>query len=168
MDPSYASPQSMLLKPAVRGMTAWVGFEQTGVPYERDGRYAGDSKYPLRRMVRLAMTAITSFSFVPLQLASVFGFIVSGLAAIAVPIVVALRLLGRVRAELEFADASELCEGDLVEVLGVVESQIRDVASAVAAECFSYRVELDLHSLQLLPGDPVIPGVAPVVPVVQT
>lgn len=71
---------------------------------------------------------------------------------------VALRLLGRVRAELEFADAAELVAGDLAEVLTVVESQIRDVASAVAAECFSYRVELDLHSLALLPGEPVIPG----------
>jgi uncharacterized alpha-E superfamily protein len=74
---------------------------------------------------------------------------------------VGLRLLGRVRAELEFADAAELSAGDLDEVLAVVESQIRDVATAVAAECFSYRVELDLHSLALLPGEPVIPGSEP-------
>ena len=65
------------------------------------------------------------------------------------------------RAELEFADAVELTAGELDEVLFVVESQIRDVASAVAAECFSYRVELDLHALALLPGEPVIPGSEP-------
>lgn len=65
----------------------------------------------------------------------------------------ALRLLGRVRAELEFADADELVGGDLGEVLEVVEGQVRDVASAVAAECFLYRVELDLHALHLVPGD---------------
>jgi uncharacterized alpha-E superfamily protein len=79
---------------------------------------------------------------------------------------VGLRLLGRVRAELEFADAAELCAGDLEEVLSVVESQIRDVASAVAAERFSYRVELDLHALALLPGEPVIPGSEPASPAV--
>ena len=72
-----------------------------------------------------------------------------------------LRLLGRVRAELEFADAAELCAGDLDEVLAVVEVQIREVASAVAAECFLYRVELDLHALHLLPGAPVVPGAEP-------
>jgi len=64
----------------------------------------------------------------------------------------ALRLLGRVRAELEFADAAELCAGDLDAVLERVEEQIQEVASAVAAECFLYRAELDLHALQLLPG----------------
>jgi len=47
-----------------------------------------------------------------------------------------------------------------------VESQIRDVATAVAAECFSYRVELDLHALALLPGEPVIPGSEPATRVV--
>ncbi len=67
----------------------------------------------------------------------------------------ALRLLGRVRAELEFADAAELCEDGLLDVLEVLEVQIRDVASAVAAECFLYRVELDLHALHLVPGDEV-------------
>lgn len=79
---------------------------------------------------------------------------------------VGLRLLGRVRAELEFADAAELTSGDLDEVLGVVEHQIRDVASSIAAECFSYRVEFDLHSMSLLPGEPVIPGAEPTAPVV--
>lgn len=67
----------------------------------------------------------------------------------------ALRLLGRVRAELEFADAAELTEGDLIGVLNVLEDQIRDVSSAVAAESFLYRVDLDLHALHLVPGDEV-------------
>ena len=78
----------------IRGMAAWVGFEQAVVPYERDGRFAGNSKYPLRRMVRLASTALTSFSFLPLQLASVLGFLISALTAIAVPLVILLRVLG--------------------------------------------------------------------------
>jgi len=65
----------------------------------------------------------------------------------------AVRLLGRVRAELEFADASELVSGEIEAVLAVIEEQIRDVASAVAAECFLYRIELDLHSLFVVPGE---------------
>lgn len=66
----------------------------------------------------------------------------------------ALRLLGRVRAELEFADAAELCAGDLDEALVTIEEQIQEVASAVASECFLYRADLDLHALQLRPGAP--------------
>lgn len=62
-----------------------------------------------------------------------------------------LRLLGRVRAELEYADPAELAAGDLCSSLGDIERGIRDVAAAVAAECFSYRIELDLHSLRLAP-----------------
>ena len=64
----------------------------------------------------------------------------------------ALRLLGRVRAELEFASAVELLDGSLEDTLVLIENQIQDVASAVAAECFLYRVELDLHSVHLVPG----------------
>ena len=65
----------------------------------------------------------------------------------------AVRLLGRVRAQLEFTDAAELAAGDVEGVLQVVEDQIREVGAAVAAECFLYRVELDLHSLRVMPGE---------------
>jgi len=52
----------------VRGMVAWIGFRQTAVPYRRDPRYAGTSKYPLRKMIAFAMDAITGFSIAPLRL----------------------------------------------------------------------------------------------------
>lgn len=62
----------------LRGMASWVGFRQVGVPYKREARYAGHTKYPLRKMVRLALNAVTGFSFVPLQLITSFGtFVVS-------------------------------------------------------------------------------------------
>ena len=64
----------------VRGMFAWIGFRQTGVPYRRDPRFAGSSKYPFRRMVRLALDGVVSFSNAPLRLALTVGFIVSGTA----------------------------------------------------------------------------------------
>jgi dolichol-phosphate mannosyltransferase len=99
----------------LRGMSAWVGFDQTGVQYVRDGRYAGRSKYSLRKMLRFALDGLVSFSTAPLRLTLNVGFVVSvlafllGFAAIlvkifgvyAVPgwasIVVAIALLGGVQ-----------------------------------------------------------------------
>jgi dolichol-phosphate mannosyltransferase len=52
----------------MRGLSSWAGFHQIGIEYERAERFAGETKYPLRKMVRLAISAITSFSYVPLQL----------------------------------------------------------------------------------------------------
>jgi glycosyltransferase involved in cell wall biosynthesis len=77
-----------------RGMTVWVGFRQVGVPYERAARFAGETKYPFSKMLRLAINAITSFSYFPLQLATYFGFICAGVSALAIPVVIALRLAG--------------------------------------------------------------------------
>jgi dolichol-phosphate mannosyltransferase len=99
----------------LRGMSAWVGFDQTGVQYVRDGRYAGRSKFSLRRMVRFALDGLVSFSTAPLRLTLNLGFLVSvlafllGFAAVlvkvfgvyAVPgwasIIVAIALLGGVQ-----------------------------------------------------------------------
>ncbi len=77
-----------------RGMSAWVGFKQIGVPYKRAARFAGVTKYPFKKMLKLALNAITGFSYFPLQLATYFGFASAGLAAIAIPVVVFLRLIG--------------------------------------------------------------------------
>jgi len=77
-----------------RAMVAWVGFRQTGLPYKRAARMSGETKYPLRKMLRLAINAVTGFSYFPLQLATYFGFICAGLSAIAIPIVILIRLSG--------------------------------------------------------------------------
>jgi dolichol-phosphate mannosyltransferase len=77
-----------------RGMSAWVGFRQIGVNYKREARYGGVTKYPFRKMVRLALNAITSFSYFPLQVATFFGFFSAGLSILAIPIVVYLRMAG--------------------------------------------------------------------------
>lgn len=58
----------------VRGMVSWAGFRQTGVPYVRDERQAGQTKYPLRKMIRFALDGITSFSVIPLKMATWCGF----------------------------------------------------------------------------------------------
>ncbi|HEY6397616.1 MAG TPA: glycosyltransferase family 2 protein [Solirubrobacteraceae bacterium] len=78
----------------LRGMTVWVGYTQAAVPYRRDPRYAGKTKYSLSKMVRFSLDAISSFSHRPLQLATLLGFLISGLAFIAIPVVVVLRIVG--------------------------------------------------------------------------
>ena len=65
----------------LRGMTSWVGFSQAGVPYRRDPRYAGESNYPVRKLVRLAFDGITSFSTVPMQIVTWIGFLIVGVCA---------------------------------------------------------------------------------------
>jgi polyisoprenyl-phosphate glycosyltransferase len=76
----------------LRGMTVWVGYTQAAVPYKRDPRYAGETKYTLSKMLKFSLDAISSFSHRPLQLATLLGFLISTLAFIAIPIVIGLRL----------------------------------------------------------------------------
>jgi len=78
----------------LRGMSAWVGFKSIGVPYRRAARFAGKTKYPFKKMLKLAFTAVTSFSYVPLQLAMWVGFASAGISIIAIPVVIILRLIG--------------------------------------------------------------------------
>lgn len=78
----------------LRGMSVWVGFRQTGVPYRRAARYAGETKYPLKKMIKFASDAITGFSYFPLQLATYLGFFCASLSILAIPVVIALRLAG--------------------------------------------------------------------------
>jgi glycosyltransferase involved in cell wall biosynthesis len=78
----------------VRGMFSWIGFKQTGVLYERDERYAGKTKYPLRRMLQFAIDGIVSFSNAPLRLALALGFAVSLLSFIYGFVAIVLRIAG--------------------------------------------------------------------------
>src|SRR4051794_38812864 len=61
----------------IRGMVAWIGFRQVPFAYDRDERFAGETKYPLRKMMRFALDALTGFSSAPLKLASFAGFALS-------------------------------------------------------------------------------------------
>lgn len=64
----------------VRGLMSWVGFKQTAIEFERNKRFAGETKYPLKKMLKLAMDGIMSFSYKPLKLASYIGSILSGIS----------------------------------------------------------------------------------------
>ena len=78
----------------MRGLSSWVGYKQIGVEYHRAERFAGETKYPLRKMLRLTTDAITSFSYVPLRMATWFGFSLALISLVGVAITVGLRLSG--------------------------------------------------------------------------
>lgn len=78
----------------VRGMVSWIGFRQTEISYERDVRFAGKTHYPLRKMLSLAVDAVTSFSIMPLRMASHLGFAFGCLGIVALLWVAASWLRG--------------------------------------------------------------------------
>jgi glycosyltransferase involved in cell wall biosynthesis len=78
----------------LRGMFAWVGYDQTGVRYTRSARHAGRTKFSLRKMLSFAVDGIVSFSAVPLRLALALGFAVSALSMLAGALAIIFRLTG--------------------------------------------------------------------------
>jgi dolichol-phosphate mannosyltransferase len=79
----------------IRGMTSWIGYDQVAVEYDRDARFAGETKYTTRRMLRFSLDAISSFSNVPLQAATVLGFIFSAIAFLAIPVAIVFKVAGQ-------------------------------------------------------------------------
>ena len=77
----------------LRGMWSWIGFPQVGLPYQRSPRFAGETKYPLRKMLGLALDGIVSFSVVPLRLVTALGFLSAGAAFMGIVYTLWVRLL---------------------------------------------------------------------------
>jgi dolichol-phosphate mannosyltransferase len=78
----------------IRGLVSWIGFQQSAVKYKRQARLAGETKYPVRKMLRFALDGITSFSFFPLRLATWTGFAVSSFAFTYIVVVLILKAVG--------------------------------------------------------------------------
>ena len=117
-----------------RGMGAWVGFRQAPVPYRRAARVAGVTKYPFKKMFKLALDAITSFSYFPLQVASYFGFTAAGVSIIAIPVVIVMRLFGHeaflgqastLLAVLFLGGVQLICVGVLGEYIGRIYDEVK-------------------------------------------
>ncbi|UYV36879.1 glycosyltransferase family 2 protein [Rhodobacteraceae bacterium D3-12] len=83
----------------LRGMVAWTGFRQVALPYDRPERYAGTTKYPLRKMVRYALDGLLSFSTKPLQISIALGLLAAGLAVAGIFYALVLRLFTSVWVE---------------------------------------------------------------------
>ncbi|PZR56370.1 MAG: glycosyltransferase [Candidatus Meridianibacter frigidus] len=79
----------------LRGLVSWVGYNQTGIEYDRDARHAGNTKYPVSKMLAFAIDGITSFSEIPLHFASYMGFIASAFAFVYAIIVLILKFAHR-------------------------------------------------------------------------
>ena len=79
----------------LRAMCSWVGFRQTGLPYERAARFAGKTKYPLGKMLNLALDGIFSFSTVPLRMLTLIGFAAAALSFIGILWALEVRILTR-------------------------------------------------------------------------
>jgi len=78
----------------LRGLRSWVGFKQTALPYERDARHAGATKYSFRKLVKLALDGIVSFSSFPLRLATFIGFFTCSLSIIYLLVAVVAHFIG--------------------------------------------------------------------------
>ena len=78
----------------IRGMTAWVGFTHTSVPYRRAPRQAGETKFSFFKMLRFSFDAVAAFSYVPLQMATVLGFVFAGIAFVGIPVAIGFRIAG--------------------------------------------------------------------------
>jgi dolichol-phosphate mannosyltransferase len=117
----------------VRGLVSWIGFNQTGVTYSRDKRYAGETKYPYRKMIKFAFDGITSFSTAPLKLATWMGYFAALLAVLYLISVFVQKLLGytvegwaTIMVALLFLGAVQLiCLGILGEYLGRIFNEVK-------------------------------------------
>ena len=119
----------------VRGMFAWVGFNQIGVPYERDARYGGERKYTFRKSLKLAIDGIVSFSTVPLRAVLAIGFVIAGLSFLLALFAVAARLADWYRTPgwASILLAVSLLGGVQLTLIGVVGLYVGRIAEEVKA-----------------------------------
>lgn len=126
----------------MRGLVSWVGFKQTSVPYEREPRYAGETKYPYRKMIKFALDGVTSFSTAPLKLASWLGYGASVLAFLYLVSVFVQKLLGHtvqgwatIMVALLFLGGVQLiCLGILGEYIGRIFNEIKPRPNYIVEE----------------------------------
>ena len=117
----------------VRGLVSWIGFKQAGVEYERDERLAGETKYPYTKMIKFALDGITSFSTVPLKLATWLGYAASGLAFLYLLSVFIQKVLGAtiqgwatiMVAMLFMGGVQLICLGIMGEYIGRIFNEIK-------------------------------------------
>ena len=154
----------------VRGMVAWVGFKQTAVVYDRPGRFAGETKYPLRRMIRFAIDGITSFSILPLRLSSYLGLFISFVSVIVGVIALVAHFVfhatvpgwtGIVVLVSLFASVQLLMMGILGEYIGRIYEQVKSRPIYVIGERVNLSRDTDDEDDALLDGAESVAKAAP-------
>jgi len=137
----------------MRGLSAWVGFKQTPLPYRREARFAGETKYPFKKMLRFATDGITNFSLLPLQFATYMGFASAFLALVGLIVAVIGRLfwpgalLGQATTLVSvlFIGGVQLISlGILGEYLGRIYEEVKGRPLYIVAEALGYQQDSPL------------------------
>ncbi|MGE5614064.1 MAG: glycosyltransferase family 2 protein [Bacillota bacterium] len=113
----------------VRGLISWLGFKQTGVEFEREERLAGETKYSLGKMIKLAIDGITSFSYKPLKLASYMGAVISALGFLYLLVVVCQKLFTdtTIQGWASLVAITLFFNGIILIILGIIGEYIRRI-----------------------------------------
>lgn len=134
----------------VRGLVSWVGFKQTAVEYERDERLAGESKYPLKKMIKLSLDGITSFSYKPIKLATYAGSIIISSGFIYLAALILLKILNKsaifgwnlvVAMQLVLSGFLLTMMGVIGEYIGRIYDETRDRPLYIVSECYGLENE---------------------------
>ena len=143
----------------VRGMVSWLGFSQISVSYKRSARFAGQTKYPLFKMIKFAADGIVSFSVLPLRLATWIGFLASGLSVLGIFVVLLERyfgVLGLVRgwsstviAVLFIGGVQLVCMGIIGEYVGRIYGETKRRPLYVVRERIGFDAKSASASLKL-------------------
>jgi len=137
--------------PYLRGLTSYIGFKQTGVPYERGRRWKGESKFSYVAYMRLAWDAITSFSHVPLKCVSAVGFVMAGMAVAGFVFYLGLFLAGRVEVKgfttlilviLFLSGTQLLCLGILGEYIDRIFDEVKARPRSIVTESCGFEKEV--------------------------
>lgn len=142
----------------VRGLVSWIGFKQGGVSYHRDKRYAGETKYPYRKMLKFAMDGIASFSTAPLKLATWMGYGASLLAFLYLVSVFVQKWMGitvegfaTIMVAMMFLGGVQLiCLGILGEYLGRIFNEIKPRPMYVLEETIGIEADRRTAGIQKL------------------
>jgi dolichol-phosphate mannosyltransferase len=118
----------------IRGMVSWIGFRQTGISFERESRFAGETKYPFKKMLKLALDGIVSFSNVGLKLSTYLGFLASTFSFLYIIFIVVAHFLGKtipgyasiMAAILFFSGVQLITTGIVGEYIGRIYDEVKD------------------------------------------
>lgn len=136
----------------IRGMVSWAGFRQTSIHYDRPERFAGTTKYPLRKMIRFALDGILSFSTKPLQLSIALGLVAAALALLGIAYALFMRVFTDTWVEgwtalmiavLFMGGVQLLCLGILGEYVGRIYSEVKRRPLFVVAEKLGFEKSPD-------------------------
>ena len=145
----------------IRGMVSWVGFRQTALPYQRAERLAGESKYPLRRMLRFATDGILSFSTKPLQISIALGMFAAFLSVLGVLYALYMRLFTHIWVEgwtalmiaILFLGGTQLISvGILGEYIGRIYAEIKQRPLYIVQEYWGFDDAEPVLSRSPVPG----------------